>query len=193
MLKHLQGTLTRRGRVRLRIHFGSWTEIQYSLRTYGIDFGTDPLLGEGYFSKAALESEMTKWQQLETLWRESEAAFQAPASSYSLYPNPQDILMGSNKTVVPSWSGNIAYKTLIQAHAHIYLVTEGRRQKTEMTLQVIEKIQTELKARFLVRTNTGWETAEISDIQLKVSQALRNEARLLAKKMKATAAAMATT
>jgi len=98
----------------------------------------------------------------------------------ALFPNPQDIIMGRNKAVALTWSGNVMFRNVIQEYAHHYIEAQGissKSGKTFITVGVLRLLQNQYRARFLVRNNTSWVVIDDSEAQMKISQALRNAAR----------------
>lgn len=173
--------IRRSTRIRIRVHAGSWTEIRYSLKTFGIDIPDDSLDESslnGVFSQAAIDRDIEYCRELERKRRLHEAPYRNPASPIALYPNPQDILMGNNKKIAPLWPGNVAYYKLLKSLAPgYYRHGKNRAAKTAMILKVMDTLQRDYQGRFLVRKEKYWEIASDSEIQIKVSQALRNLAR----------------
>lgn len=178
--------INRAARIRIRIHAGSWTEIRYSLRTFGIDIPDDSIRSEGVFSQEAIDRDIEINRRLEVERRVKEDKYRDPASHVAIHPNRQDILLGRNKKVLLGWPGNVAYYKLIEQRAPAYLEEDGRLDKTAMTVNTMNILRTEFNARFLVRRDTHWEVACDSEVQRKVAQALRNEARKLLTQMKDT-------
>lgn len=180
-------------RVRVRWHVGSWMEIQYSLRTFGIDIPVDCSLhnqenDKSPFSKQAIERQIRSFIESDELWRKSEEKYQHFNSTIAMYPNPQDIITGRNRKVTATWPGNIQLKKLIDSYAPLYLQLEDRREKTEMSSKVLKILQEEHKARFLVRNGdlSYWEALDDEEARLKVGQDLRDESRKLLNQMKKT-------
>jgi len=165
-------------RVRNRCHFGSSLEIQYSLRTFGIDI-------EGYigsqaesFSRASMRCYLEQRLPAEEAWRKREEPFTHQTSKIALCPNLNDILLGRNKFAV-SWPGNLMYNKMIESQARRYVAANGqdRVEKTMIALQTIHVLQSDYGARFLNRKDDCWEAAEEAEIRPKVSQSLRRAAR----------------
>lgn len=192
----MQSILNRDRRIRVRLHVGSWMEIQYSLRTFGIDVGADwmesshsptsdavsAINHKNPFSKDAVRRAWEELQFQEEQRRRFEAPFCEATSPLALYPNPQDIIMGKNKRVGGSWLGNIAFHTLIQQHVAAYGDTRNNREKMLVVTAILQKLKDNL-ARFLVRKEDfGWETLPEEDARMKVSQALRDEIRKMLKR-----------
>lgn len=187
-----QALFSKKNRVRMRLHAGSWMELQYSLRTYGIDIPADPLEAhrtpdslETPFSRASIDAGIRYRQSLDQEWREREAPYQVFTSRTALYPNPHDYIMGRQHSVTASWPGNVAYNRVIKLHAPRYLAETDKQAKTAISIEVLNTIQSGPKAaRFLVRKQMCWEVLSERRAQDKVSQSLRDEARMLLKEMR---------
>lgn len=137
-------------------------------------------------SRSSMEAEIKKLQAKEEEWRKSEAPYRDPKSKVALFPNPQDVILGRNKKIASTWPGNLVYNRLIEQYGHRYVQAKGhdRIDKTLLTVEFIHVLQSEYRARFLVRKETVWEVASMEDIQVKVSQAMRFQARQLQKAKK---------
>lgn len=180
-------------RIRCRIHFGSAMEIRYSLQTYGIELPDEdgsisadtPNCSQASFYNPlladAMESKILEWQAKDKEWRESEAPFRDETSRIAMCPNPQDILLGRNKMIASKWPGNVTYGKVIRVSAQRYMEEQDRLVRMTMAMHIVDTLQHRYKARFLMRKESCWEAATESEIKSKVSQALRDEARSLAK------------
>jgi hypothetical protein len=176
--KSLLGVLRKDFRLRHRFHFGSALEIQYSLRTFGIN--VEDYLGPDQDS-CFRENNVRYLQErlrIEEEWRQREEPFTRPTSKIALYPNRNDILLGRHK-VAPTWPGNMMYNKLIDSQAPRYVLANGhaRLEKTLIAWQTIHVLHREYGARFLTRKEDCWEAMEEAEVQPKVSQSLRVAAR----------------
>ena len=74
LVRGLQSVFPREWRVRVRVHSGSWQEIQYSLRSHGIDIPGDWMTDDiqNPFSTAQVEKAKTEWLAREAEWREKD-------------------------------------------------------------------------------------------------------------------------
>jgi len=131
--------------------------------------------------KRRIEEDIHTRQFLDDEWRQAEAPYRDPLSPIALFPNPQDIIMGRNKTVAPTWSGNILYHKVIQQHVHRYVEAQdmgsNRIEKTLISIKILHLLQNEYKSRFLNREDTRWVVIDNSEAQVKISQTLRMLAR----------------
>lgn len=183
LTRNFQSLLSRNKRIRVRVHLGSWLEIRYSLRTYGIDIWydfqsreTDNRI-ENPFSQASIDQKLMNWQTAEEQLRQSEAVCLEPASPTCLYPNPQDILLGKNRRFAATWPGTVGFTNVIHQYAPRYLAAGSKSKKTQISHDVLQFFKTELCARFLMRQETYWEAVSDADARFKISQALRDESR----------------
>ena len=173
-----RGNHNKENRLRHRFHFGSPLELQYSLRSFGIII--DDRLTSCSVPAPTIEDGILLRQRLEEQWWQSEAKFRNPNSEEALYPNPQDVILGRNKTFTANWPGNIAYNNLILLEAHRYAAAEGedRFVKTSILLEIARLLKTTYHARFLVRRGTStWKALGDAEIQKKISQSMRMAAQ----------------
>lgn len=188
IVKALQRCFVRDRRIRFRLHSGSWMEIQYSLRTYGIvlsnSFEFDVGPHQSVFSQAAIEEDILQWTQMEANRRSMEAPFQDPSSMVALYPNPQDVIMGKNRMVAKTWPGNMNYETIIKEFTPRYLAAKDKKSKSLLSSELIHILQVQHKSRFLARRESWWEVVDNSEVQSRVGRSLREECKTLLKQMK---------
>jgi len=127
-------------RMRNRLHHGSPIEIDYALRSFGIDLSTQ-LLRESFSSTDNLsdhdediEDDIRQRQRLDDEWRQSEAPYRDPRSPIALVPNPQDVILGRNKNIASTWPRNIMYNKLVKDRVDRYIeaqtLSSGRIDKT---------------------------------------------------------------
>ena len=176
--KSLFGVLRPDLRLRHRCHFGSSLEIQYSLRTFGINI--EDCIGprKDSYSQENIHKYLERRLPVEEARRRQEEPFTAPTSKIALYPNQVDILLGRHKVAL-TWPGNLMYNKLIESQAPRYIAVNGqdRVEKTLIAFQTIHVLQREYGARFLTRKEDCWETTDDAEVQPKVSQSLRGAAR----------------
>ena len=174
-----RGNHNKENRLRHRVHFGSPLELQYSLRSFGIIID-DRLTSSSSVPAPAIGDGIAMRQRVEEQWWQSEARFRNPNSDEALYPNPQDVILGRNKTFTANWPGNIAYNNLILLEAHRYAAAEGedRFVKTSILLEIARVLKTTYHARFLVRRGTSkWKALSEAEIPKKISQSMRMAAQ----------------
>lgn len=99
MIRRVRYVLPNDYRMRIRSHFGSVMEIQYSLKTFGIDV-SGQLSVEKDSSMLVhydgIEESIRKRQQFDDQWQKSEATYRDPGSRVALFPNPQDVIISRN-------------------------------------------------------------------------------------------------
>lgn len=189
MIRALRRIFPKDKHLRYRLHCGSSIEIEYVLRSFGIDLSGNILgLGGGThpFSSEATLQDFLQRQQAEEERRLSEAPYTLPTSRTALFPNLQDIIMGRNKLVAESWPGNIAYRKLIEHYSYRYATVQSadRLDKTLVALDFMHTLQRQHGSRFLARKDTVWEVIDDVEAQKKVSHGLRFVARDRARQLK---------
>lgn len=180
--KSFLGVLRQDFRIRHRFHFGSNIEIQYSLRTFGINLEGCMELGRPMTSQR-INDNLLERQATEDAWRKREEEYTKSSSKIALYPNKNDIIVGRHQ-LTPSWHGNMVYNKLIESQAPRYIAANSmnRVEKILIAFQTIHVLRQEYDARFLTRRENDWEAMEEVDVQPRVSQALRLAARMLSTK-----------
>lgn len=182
-----QSLFSRNYRLRARLHVGSWIEIQYSLRSYGINITADWLEGDDVkgspFSRETLGCASQEYLDNEAKWTQADAPYCDPTSKVALYPNRQDIIMGKNRTVAWSWPGNLYFDALIRQQANIYGAATNNLEKRRIVQETLQRLELEHNVRFLTRKeNIGWEAISTEDARVKVSQSLRDEYRKMSRR-----------
>jgi len=187
LVQGLRGLLPLRElRMRVRTHVGSPIEIDYVLRTFGIDVSdilfpqNDPLIDNDAVTDS-IEADIRERQRLDDEWRELEAPYREPTSPIALFPNSQDIIVGRNKAVAKTWSGNVTFRRLIDDNVHRYVEAQvsgtARARKTLIAVEIFCILQNQYKARFLAREETRWVVVDDVEARKKITQALRALAR----------------
>jgi len=109
VIQTLRRIFSKRLRMRTRLHFGSPVELEYTLRSFGVDVSrcslaaVNPSLDGDADSdykrmlNECIDEDIRIRQNLDDEWRRSEAPYCDPSSPIALFPNPQDIIMGRNK------------------------------------------------------------------------------------------------
>lgn len=142
-------------RLRCRFHFGSQSEIDSSLQSFGIDtsaFGTG--------DQAANEA-ISKQMERDETWLRSEQVYRDPASRVVLIPAKNDVLLGRKPSVI-QWQGNSLYCDFIRERARAYTAADGTNgiDKTMIVVESIQMLKKELKIRFLKRSGSYWEIVD---------------------------------
>jgi len=105
LIQTIRSMLPKESRTRVRLHFGSSLEMDYALRTFGINTSRqlfdewDPLPFDDNTCDDSIEEDIRRRQQLDDEWRRSEAPYRDPVCPIALFPNPQDIIMGRSKAI----------------------------------------------------------------------------------------------
>lgn len=165
--------------LRFRTHFGSDTENEYQLRSFGINLtGMLAMSGKaGPISAELLEKDIQRRQELDEKWRRTEAPYRDPSSRIALYPNQQDVIMGRNKKIALSWPGNMAYHQLIERFWQRYMNAQApgnnRIDLTVICMEIKMIVEKDYSGRFLLRKKSTWEVCDDAQIQKKIGQALR--------------------
>jgi len=138
-------------------------------------------LNEKEASSSIIDEDIRQRQELDETWRLFEAPYRDPSSRVALFPNPQDIILGRNKAVAMTWSGNILYHKVIQQNVHRYIDAQAigteRICKTLISIEILHILNHKFDARFLSRKDTMWEVLDDFEAQKNISQALRTLAR----------------
>jgi len=180
-IQAIRAVVDKNQRMRHRCHGGSNMEIEYSLRSFGIDLSDCLALGSptGPMSVRGIEEEISRREKIDEEWRQSEIPYRDPSSREALFPNPQDVIVGRSRKITLAWPGNIVYNRLIEQHAPEYgsVDDQDRIAKTSIAIQIFGILRRDYKARFLSRKDRLWEVVDDVEAQRKVSQALRTAAR----------------
>jgi len=105
ILQTIRHALPNDTRLRNRFHRGSPLELDYALRSFGIDLSDhlfqecDRGSSENDEHDESIEEDIRQRQQLDEGWRQSEAPYCKPNSPIAMFPISQDIIMGRSKTV----------------------------------------------------------------------------------------------
>lgn len=169
-------------RLRNRLQFGSSIlETAYVLRSFGIDL--QDCLDRNNPRQPGMEEDFEQRVQREEVWRSYEAPHRSLSANMALYPNANDVLMGRNKKIALSWPGNLFYRALVEQHAIPYVEAQHlgtiRFDKTRVAMDILKTLQDGHGSRFLIRTDTGWTVVGDTEVQRKISQALRKRVREL--------------
>jgi len=155
-------------------------EVDYALRTFGIDLSTQlktsTTMNKDGKDDESIEEDVRHRQQTEDEWRRSEAPYCDSSSTIALFPNSQDIIMGRNKAVASTWPGNIMYRKVVQDNLHRYI--EARRlalgwiDKSLISLEILQIMKKECGSRFLSRNERNWVAIDDLGAQAKINKTL---------------------
>lgn len=182
-IQGIRAVLNKDHRLRHRLHHGSTMELGYTLQTFGIDLMDSLAIDSttGSMSPQGIEEEIQRRLKRDEEWRIKEAPYTDSKSRTALFPNDQDIILGRSKKIAMNWPGNRQYHELINQQALAYIATEGQHSvaKTAISLQTLNIMQNDFNARFLNRTDNGWQALDDLAAQRKISQGLRDAARMI--------------
>ena len=196
LLSAIQMALSKEWRIRLRMHYGSPTEIQYSLSSFGIhcleifdDHNDDD--GHGSFSapnssrslsssskssRLAVYGGRKYWDRQKKiedrlaqlrLKREGE-------SGIILHPTPDDVLVGRGHAY-REYIGNTRYQTMIESQLDAYNVIPDKFEKTCMTMNLVKEFRTS-GGRFLAPiAGVGWKALDDDEARQKTAISLRSK------------------
>jgi len=179
--------------MRFRLHHGSSQELEYVLRTFGVDVSGELFRERSQFQVGgdldeSIEEDISRRQQLDEAWRQSEAPYRDPTSPTALFPNSQDIIMGRNKMVALAWPGNMMFHKVIQQYVYRYMKVQdsvsGRASKTAIAVEILHLLQDQHMSRFLARETIRWVVVDDHEARTKISQLLRTMAREIGTTMK---------
>mmetsp|Transcript_16058 Transcript_16058/g.39331 ORF Transcript_16058/g.39331 Transcript_16058/m.39331 type:complete len:603 (+) Transcript_16058:198-2006(+) len=179
-------------RARMKLHYGSHTECQYQLSTFGILPGLLPLTPST--SEMNLERHL-EWVQsrysaeglLDSSPMETESSLNSNSSSTT--PNPNDVLSGGNTR--SNNMGNQRLVALVREYSQSYGDAKTDRLKRQVVSEIVDKIHDSggrfLKQQQVVQqegsnNNTVvvvWEEMTPHEVRKKIMQAFRNLRRRL--------------
>ena len=145
--------------LRLRPHFGSPLEMQYSLLSFGIhcqgfleaDSGNSSHGGNSRLQEQG-QKYLNERRRIEKE-REEQRIAEENATGIILYPNPNDVLIGRGSPY-QEYSGNRRHHQLVDSMLDKYNESNDRLWKTCVAGDVVKRIQ-ESNGRFLTRTTGG--------------------------------------
>ena len=158
-------------KLRERVHFGSHLEVEYTLRTFGIDLrdletdASAETFGDEYFEKFL---ETRRMIEAENKRGDEEREKQ---TGVILYPSPMDVLCGRGRPY-QDFPGNIRVSEMVDEQVPTYLKASERTAKTLIAIGIVKRVQ-EVGGRFLTRQKDGWKIADEKVARGKISQALR--------------------
>lgn len=162
-------------RVRQRCHFGSKSEAERSLLTFGIDLSDCLTPSEGLLSREKLMSYIETRRVKEAVERQKRGD-ENIASGLIDFPGKFDVLMGRGRPFL-GWQGNVRLSKLIHKNADQYMENKiNRVEKTMLAMKIVQIIQIN-GGRFIQRTGNGWILVDDKMAKEKVSQALRAAVR----------------
>mmetsp|Transcript_23993 Transcript_23993/g.36455 ORF Transcript_23993/g.36455 Transcript_23993/m.36455 type:complete len:483 (-) Transcript_23993:124-1572(-) len=143
-------------RLRLRSHFGSDLEMQYSLMTFGIhchylfrsaeNDGRMELLRSQYINGRRKMEQEEHQERLEVESR----------SGIILHPQPYDVLVGRGRPY-QEYPGNQRLVRLVEAQSERYRFLQDRFEKSCIILNIVKTVNNS-NGRFLQKCSEGWWT-----------------------------------
>eukprot|EP00339_Tiarina_fusa_P005404 CAMPEP_0117052190 /NCGR_PEP_ID=MMETSP0472-20121206/36081_1 /TAXON_ID=693140 ORGANISM="Tiarina fusus, Strain LIS" /NCGR_SAMPLE_ID=MMETSP0472 /ASSEMBLY_ACC=CAM_ASM_000603 /LENGTH=513 /DNA_ID=CAMNT_0004766733 /DNA_START=115 /DNA_END=1653 /DNA_ORIENTATION=+ len=140
--------------LRLRTHFGSAIEMQYSLLTFGIHCGD--LLTSAGNGKTKLHDQYVATRRRVDTSRQEQVVAEEEGSGIVLYPRDKDVLIGRGRPY-HEFEGTRNLIRLIDTQLERYYQTDDRFWKTCINMEIVKQIE-ERGGRFLQRTSAsgGW-------------------------------------
>jgi len=152
MLSTIRMAFGKQLRLRVRAHFGSSIEIQYSLGTFGIR--CQGLLEDGREKTELVEEYLQRRLNLEKA--EDERLVQEEVGTGIIKsPAPNDVLLGRGRPY-QNFSGNHRFLELVDVYMERYLKCSSQFETSCLILDVVKSVH-DYGGRFLKRTELGWE------------------------------------
>ena len=163
-------------RARMRIHYGSATEIHYKLMGYGVPSTQLPLQNDGVTIKLTNHSKWLKRRKMKEsyLLQQQQQQHQLRLAGKSIssipssfpgieLPSKYDVLLGRGQPINEHY-GNRYLHDIIKQHRIEYDTAKGKGKKSDIAKRIVDMIQNGCrnnnnnKGRFLKRndTNFGW-------------------------------------
>ena len=187
-LSLIRAALGKHLRLRVRTHFGSGVEIQYSLLTYGIScpFHCEQ---EKYnyhqtFLQRRLAEERIEKQQKGLVLEKQRATTNTnrlvdgdedDEIIYIESPNPNDVLVGRGLPY-QTHIGNLRLGDLVETkYLSHFMSTDSKVEKTLINLSVVNDIRQQKLGRFIERTSQGWVLSSDEQARKKVNSCFRSK------------------
>ena len=153
-------------RLRVRTHYGSDLEMEYSLITFGIPCKTllqsDLVYDDGSDMKQHLHQRFLE-RRRQTEQEEYETRKQEEKDTGIIYyPQPNDVLVGRGRPY-QDYSGNQRWIRIIEDHLEMYHKHIDRFAKTCLSMDIVKQVQ-DYGGRFIERTKSGGAWCEIDDV-----------------------------
>jgi len=148
-------------RVRIRSHFGSFSECINELKTFGIPIYALPF-DEG--GKVMTQDHKTFWEKRRQLERKYSGVGKVVS------PGPFDVLLGRGR-LCQEHVGNVRYRQLVLKHKEQY-DNASTVDKTSISLMIVNLVK-DSSGRFLKDNGDGWVEVEDKRSRDKVSHSFR--------------------
>mmetsp|Transcript_18139 Transcript_18139/g.51645 ORF Transcript_18139/g.51645 Transcript_18139/m.51645 type:complete len:556 (+) Transcript_18139:249-1916(+) len=155
-------------RLRSRIHMGSHLECQYAMNSFGIPISVLPFDASGnvYYDRLYQQIQWMQAMEQQEMQQQGQRIMQ---------PLEQDCLFGRG---APSqhFVGNIRLIELVDSFKAEHDNATSRKEKTVISMKVVQQVKERHKGRFLKRCEDGVGWYEVTDTTArdKVSMAFRN-------------------
>eukprot|EP00339_Tiarina_fusa_P004924 CAMPEP_0117013002 /NCGR_PEP_ID=MMETSP0472-20121206/10810_1 /TAXON_ID=693140 ORGANISM="Tiarina fusus, Strain LIS" /NCGR_SAMPLE_ID=MMETSP0472 /ASSEMBLY_ACC=CAM_ASM_000603 /LENGTH=482 /DNA_ID=CAMNT_0004716191 /DNA_START=113 /DNA_END=1561 /DNA_ORIENTATION=+ len=173
ILSIMPGAFGKNVRFRVRAHFGSDLEMQYSLMTFGIfchylfhsaeDDGRRELVQRQHIQRR---------REIERKAEEADAE-EETRSDIILQPGPHDVLVGRGRPY-QEYIGNQRLSRLVESHSERYRNMEDRFEKSCILLEIVKTVR-DSNGRFLQKTAGGWKVASDKVAREKTCSAFRSK------------------
>eukprot|EP00339_Tiarina_fusa_P010057 CAMPEP_0117004878 /NCGR_PEP_ID=MMETSP0472-20121206/5698_1 /TAXON_ID=693140 ORGANISM="Tiarina fusus, Strain LIS" /NCGR_SAMPLE_ID=MMETSP0472 /ASSEMBLY_ACC=CAM_ASM_000603 /LENGTH=476 /DNA_ID=CAMNT_0004705967 /DNA_START=146 /DNA_END=1576 /DNA_ORIENTATION=+ len=171
LMQIIRVAASRRNRLRMRGHYGSPIEIEYSLLSFGIvSQNTFQRSRQGDLAKQNceyIETQLRKEKRQAEMEAEDEAR-----TGIVMYPRPNDILIGRGQSYRNYPAAQVFYK-IIDTYMDQYLSSKERFEKVSLSIDVVSALRA-AGYRMLQRKPSGWEILDAVSERQKVAVAFRS-------------------
>eukprot|EP00429_Kryptoperidinium_foliaceum_P009693 CAMPEP_0176003292 /NCGR_PEP_ID=MMETSP0120_2-20121206/1098_1 /TAXON_ID=160619 /ORGANISM="Kryptoperidinium foliaceum, Strain CCMP 1326" /LENGTH=559 /DNA_ID=CAMNT_0017335929 /DNA_START=308 /DNA_END=1987 /DNA_ORIENTATION=- len=162
-------------RYNMRLHVGSFTEIQYALTTFGIPMDDIPITQSGVAKAKVFHRWIEKRRYKERILMEKEREAGAPVHFLDLdtmidVPTNQDVLLGVGKPI-SNHLGNKAFRSLVEMLTPRWENSTAIADKVQLSWEVVRHIQ-KIGGRFLKRNpkSDWWEVVSDKEAREKTGK-----------------------
>lgn len=160
---------TKSVRVRTRLHYGSITECQYKMMSYGIPGDQLPIKNSGTIK---LQNQK-KWIAFRRMKDQTSIDKGAHSVSGTFCPSTKDVLAIGGMHFY-KFPGNCRYREMLESNLEFYDNAASVQEKIRITNEILSNIEVS-GGRFLVRDKKGWWVpAHEQTARVKVSNAFRD-------------------
>lgn len=156
-------------RVRTRLHYGSITECQYKMMSYGIPGDQLPIKNSGTI-KIQNQKKWIAFREMKDRIGKGEGTYTVKET---FCPSTKDVLAIGGMHFY-KFPGNCRYREMLESNLHCYDNAASVQEKIRITNEVLVNIEAS-GGRFLVRDKQGWwAPANEETARVKVSNAFRD-------------------
>jgi len=153
-------------RVRTRLHFGSITECQYKMLSFGIPSSQLPIKDSGTI-KTQNQKKWMAFREMKDRNTEDEGGY------FTFCPSTRDVLAIGGMHFY-KFPGNCRYREMLESNLVSYDKAASVQEKIRITNEILLKIEAS-GGRFLVRDKKGWwAQANEQAARVKISNAFRD-------------------